>query len=1430
MQSLNLRQVANALPQSSSPRIPLSLPVPSGNSAKQRKQLPVLPDCFAPIIQRVTSTLPHHRRQRATLESVALSLPPAAAALTGSSSAAAYLAALVSALNRLTSTTPPIHLPHSLASRQRRNEQRGSKKQARKDRLEQSRQQEQVSNMSVHSLVAPETVVNEITMTDDGPIEDKENEGEETPQAVGVVTGFVSLIALAVHGCSHAVINVKADAILTCIINAYDHTSGYVSVAHHANTVFASVLSILSPSAWTSTHVNTAFLLLLRHTADVADEAFRFNSRRALSALLYCPRGALVATKASTSAAVFFTEKLKTGMTDIMRDELNERERATATESLLQYLSSIGNYGSFLLPKDAAKIATELVVIAVKDIPDVSAHAYSALGSLFSVRGIYAAADDDSSDNPLLAQSDLSKLVLAVMNHNVPDECSDELVVAYTTCVASGAVACVIRHVHISPSDDFIYKPVRKLFDAIQHSNGNNGITRSICRGFQVILSNKWFISKPVILTILQKFIDTKYRAVWTNVISVLRKYLETGICAGNEQMRSSVRLLVSGLVTMRERGFEEEDQKLVDISESVLKAVSRGGGASIILDRCPVTYDVKHHVTNGWVLTILRDNVIGSTLSSFVTYLVPVGQKLDAAMKQKLEDKRVIEAKNIGIYKLQIWALLPGFCSKPTDLLHDNVLTLAFKGVHLCFTSDERENLFPVGVAALRQLSLSVLGLSSEDPLCKDKIEGFATRYKKLFPTLVNSITNCTDERRAPLLYAICVGCKATRDEGLVATLLRKTIRQLLELQLKLSSLETDRKDDSMTDDEGKAQEKEKDQIKKQQHSSADLAIAIAESNMIPAGAAEIGYLEKAMSPFFLDRKDGALQKKAYRVSAMLITSDVVTKEHDKFMEFVKNTSEAHGSLAAGAKAVRMAWITAIVNHYLKIVDKSQGNREEYLKQLNEWFLSEVMLSTRDSSEKSRSAAFETLVNFARGWNNVQPRNDVSGFQNFLLAVCAGFGGKSSTMLAGSLSSIGRLIETFRYEIADSAELSKFVDSLFATQVAAPNDGDDDVAMEKEEGGIGNNEKMSVEGGPVAILMRHESVEVQRAAVAVVKVATKCCNDSEGIRLRRIVGGIVPGLVYVAAKSNKKETRLRVRLVIERLMRKCGIEVMERVFPDEHKKLLVSVRRQFVRERNKKFALKEQRMEGYGGGGGDDDDSDDNEKGYIPEEEDDESDDDGDVEKDLIEGDKVTEKIKVVNMGKVHGNDVVDLLENKASLTGRRVVMTKSGGKGNQIKKKRLVGSKGVDTKYSDDGKPIFVESDDGSGGAEAGSLDGHDDISDDDNESKGKQQIINKLNGKRRMDERYNDTGDRNVKKMKGSFGEEYKGRRGRGDVKRANRPDPFAYVPLGPSMFAAGTKPGMSNGKQSRGTALDRLKSKKASGKARGRGGRSGLPARR
>lgn len=1374
-----------------------------------------LPSCFAEVWRRRLSTQAFDRRQRATLEAVASTIPEEASSLTGEPAAAVYLAALVVSLQRLVSTTRAVR-PANGADADRPLSKKARKK---------LRRQEREAEVAVKQMAAADALGSKKPNPDGSTpmaLEDDENDGggadvnEDTDDDVELIASLISLIGMAVRGTSQAVLNMKCEPVLEAVMNAYDHVFANDVVARLTSSVFASILAVLDPLSWSKPLIQRSYLYLLRQTSDTESKSRR-KARDALDALLKSPRASIVRAKTSSAASAHFVSELKL-QANTLDEALNADtvlEGPASPATFVYLLTSVERFGVFLLPQDAAKVSKELVLISARNLPNITTFAFMALNAMFKHN---VALGDTDKERPgaevFLPEADLGKLLTALLNHEPRKDDLQDTIVAYNACIADGAIAYASYYSFYPPPSEYMLQPVRILCNSIIPTGGRTDLVRNASTSLSSLLAQRWFKCRPEVLSMLQGFIGNGYRLLWPDMIPVLRRYLDRDMAAGAVQMKRQVQRLVKILLSVREKAVGNNDRKAQEMATAILSAIIRGGGVEHILSSCKVQYDKKCHVTNAWVLPILRDNLCGAPLALFISQLLPVAEELKEAMKAMVLQKRTVEMKNMGIYVSQIWGLLPGFCNKPSDLAQDGVLTTAFKSIHFCFSAEDQASMCPVGIAALRQLSLSLISLDAEDPTTTSKRDSFGSRFKKLFATIMTVAEVATEDRRGMLLEAVTRACQATNDSHLVANLLRKSIRRLLELQLHRSK---DGQSDSMMD--------EGDNTIRKQHATADIAIAIAESGIVPYDAAEIAFLEKAMSPFFLDGKQSSLQKKAYRATALLVGIGAVSKSPEELYTFAKRTAEAGASVAPGAKAARQGLIVALVNQNMAL--KGTSERKEFLKLLTELLLSEVVLATRDMSDKTRSAAFETLVTIARGWNGSSMGNEMTGLQQFFMAVAAGLGGKTVSMLSATLTSLGRLIYEFRGEASTNEKLANVIDSLFASNVP-----EDSANMEMADDSKDTDQAVKhvlVQPGPVAILLRHSAFEVQKAALGVVKIATKALSIP-AIRIVSVLPGILPGLVHVSARSKKQETRLKVRVILERLLRKCGREVLEANFPQDHLKLLSAVRKKYSRDVVKKHAAKDRKRESVKS-------RNEHQKSLQEQAESEEEDDDfgiddsdSDIERELIDGDELHSSRRLGGtrgpnalLVKEGEGDVMDLLDAKGSHSVLTQGDVKEASQRARLEQKRKRYKQTDDViKYTDDGKPIFVESDDNSGEAELGSVNEEDD-SDIDGE------LHEKRNGRTQKRQRHHSQdGERHSKKVKGSFGEEYRGRKGFGDVKRAGRPDPYAYIPLGTSMLEANPRSGSLGGKKGRhASSLQRLRAMKGS---KNRNKISGVPGKR
>jgi ribosomal RNA-processing protein 12 len=1257
------------------------------------------------------------------------------------------------------------------------------------------------------------------------------------------VSSLVYLVSLALHDTTPALVNARCEDVLSAVTGAVRHTGGAAGVGRHAAAAIAGTLALVDAAAWTRPAVQRAYLRLVALAAD-ADPKTRRRGRDALQSLIDGPRGTLISTRTSAACATHVVSTLRDLHAQVGESiDAAHIDGHSAPTRLIHLITSIGVLTPAFRPADASAVAKELIVLASQNLPHVTVFAYNTLATLFDMHELVkmrtraaAAADDDGGGEAatgsaptrktVIPTAQLGKMVTAVAELTVPADAQEEATVAFAVCLSRGAVTYFEAHAFSPPPAETMALAVKALVDCLDPVVARLAISPKLSRALQDVVSQKWLHAKPDVFAALEPLFGYRFKAVWLDALAALRRYLEHDGCAGNVAMQGCVATFTKRVVKVREQAFGSKDRQAQGVSNSILAAVLRGGGVQSVLEAVPLDLAGKQLLTNAWILPLLHEHVRLSPMTLFTSKLRPLAEELTALAARAGEGGRLVEAKNATMLAAQLWDLLPSFCQAPSDLAQDAAVVDVFDAFTVCLAPGSGFAMRQSAFGGLRSLSLSVSGLPPDDPGTAALVRRFAKGLKKLFPALCQVVEETAADRRGAALEAITKAAYACGDAKLVTGLLRRSVRKLLE-----ASVGAGRRGSDAGDDEDGAGGATLDAMSDGtasavRHAATDVAIAIAESGAVPNDCAEIDFLERAMSPLFLDPSDTGLQKKAYRATALLVSLGVIGKDRDASKSFVEETAAAAGSVATSAKGTRLGLVQALVE--LARTD------EPLLETCTSSFLSEVVLGTRDVSEKTRAASFSALSALARAWYATGCGGErANGLRQFLMRLAAGLAGRTVTMLSATLTSLSHVIYEYRGEAGVYPDLALAVDALFATS-AEPQQAEGGPGGEADEDGNGvmstGDAEAAVGAGPVAILLRHNSREVQKAALGTVKMATSALSTPTPARLIRILPAVLPGLVTVAAKSKKKETRLRVRVILERLLRKCGRDSVEEVFPPEHAKLLAAVRKQYSRDLTKKHEKRESRRaetaaaaaaEGKAAAqvaadDGDDDASDGEGGSDFAL-----SDSDSDVERDVLDGDELARRSgksprRASRSGALlvreDGDNVVDLLETRVAdgfMTRGAVAEASKRALGEQRKlERRRSGDKDA-FKVAEDGRPIFAESDAESGEAEQGSVDDRD------------------VGSSKKRKRRAGDGGER-AKKVKGSFGGEYRSRRGAaGDMKRPGMPDPYAYIPLGGGVGGEVSKALVRQG----GGGGKRSAAARTRGGGRTKaGGRQGIPARR
>ncbi|GLD66504.1 RRP12-like protein, partial [Lates japonicus] len=170
-----------------------------------------------------------------------------------------------------------------------------------------------------------------------------------------------------------------------------------------------------------------------------------------------------------------------------------------------------------------------------------------------------------------------------------------------------------------------------------------------ICKMFRIIeegLSYRFHASWPFVLQILGCF----YRVAGKKAHSIMTKSLQS-----LADLRSTPQFPFSG----------ELDLAVGGAVESM--------GPEVVLGAVPLNitgYNDDLEFPRSWLVPVIRDHVKNTHLGFFASYFLPLASTLKQRAEELEQAGQKLEAKVYQTLQLQIWTMLPGFCTCPVDLL----------------------------------------------------------------------------------------------------------------------------------------------------------------------------------------------------------------------------------------------------------------------------------------------------------------------------------------------------------------------------------------------------------------------------------------------------------------------------------------------------------------------------------------------------------------------------------------------------------------------------------------------------------------------------------------------------------------------------------------------------------------------------------------
>ncbi|KAL3332457.1 hypothetical protein AABB24_032833 [Solanum stoloniferum] len=665
------------------------------------------------------------------------------------------------------------------------------------------------------------------------------------------------------------------------------------------------------------------------------------------------------------------------------------------------------------------------------------------------------------------------------------------------------------------------------IHECIDESLIKQGVDNIISSNTDMKKSGPTIIEK--ICATIESLLTYHYAAVWDMSFQVVVAMFDKLGCYSSHLLKGTLQSLAD-----MEKLPDEDFPFRRQLHGCVGSAVGAMGPESF-LTLLPLKLDAQDlSESNIWLFPILKQNIVGAHLSFFTNSIL----SMVAAMKQRsamLErEGKIYSVRTIDGIVYSLWSLLPSFCNYPVDIAE------SFKDLEKVFRKALHEEPDVCGIICS---SLQIL-IQQNDSILKGKVdlsdtetsvsrERAIARYNQQVADNNLNTLSLSAQKLLPVLYDVFL--KSSKDTGgflqrtigvlasiadkvreksldqskgkrrVVRVLFTKIMQRLLEVTQEIGEAGKDKKSHSMQidDSSSKSSLSERAQL-------FDLAVSF-----LPGlNAQEIGVLFGALKPALKD-EEGLIQKKAYKVLSMIL-QDCDEFISTKTEELLNLMIEALPACHFPAKRHRLDCLYFLIVHVTK--DESEQRRRDSITS----FMTEILLALKEANKKTRNRAYEILVKIGHACADEDKGGRKENLHQFFNMIAGGLAGETPHMISAAVKGLARLA----YE---------FSDLVSAAYSVLPS---------------------------TFLLLKRENKEIIKANLGLLKVlVTKSTADGLQAHLKNMVEALL-----VWQNSTKNHFKAKVKLLIEMLIKKCGLDAVKEVMPEEHMKLLTNIRK--IKER----------------------------------------------------------------------------------------------------------------------------------------------------------------------------------------------------------------------------------------------------------------------
>lgn len=567
-------------------------------------------------------------------------------------------------------------------------------------------------------------------------------------------------------------------------------------------------------------------------------------------------------------------------------------------------------------------------------------------------------------------------------------------------------------------------------------------------------------------------------------------------------------------------RTNESEDFSHNKEAEDILASSLSVLGPEVVLGVLPLNLTSTTNPGRAWLLPILRDNVRFSNLNYYKKEILPLVQFFEDKVSKLGKDS--VHAKIFLTIIDQIWSLLPHFCDLPKDLTKAFDNEFAAQLTDLLYSKIESRNVI---CHALKLLAESYIAYSEgvlDDALMKEELsikqaksnlKFLSSKAANILSVLFNVFSSTPPDSRGFVLETIDVYLQIISTDELESTfnkvcgLLKNAMDQEAEAQTQKSKSKKDVTPDlSIT--------------------MMDLIVSM--TKYVPQSS------HNALFTIFsstITVDNVLMQKRSYRILSKLGEVEHGRKSIIKFASEV--TSILMSSIDTVHPSARAARLASITN----LIDILPSEELYFIPAI----LQEIIMCTKDGNERTRSLSYQILVKMGHKMNNggIIVNSKVPGFDEttpsseasiteFFTMVSGGLAAQSPHMISAAITAVSCLI----YEFKDILPIDTMVEIC----------------------------------STVELFLSHNSREIAKSAIGFVKVEVLSLPEH---MIKANLSELLSKLMRWS-HEHKGHFKSKVKHIIERLIRKFGIDLVESSIPEEDKKLVANIKKSRNRAKRK--------------------------------------------------------------------------------------------------------------------------------------------------------------------------------------------------------------------------------------------------------------------